>query len=57
MNKTTNLKNHHGKTIASIDDTCANMWKINFTDGTHMEVMAEISGHPLAIPFLMCNGD
>ena len=37
-----------GKTINSIDNSSVNMLKLNFTDGTSIELFSEVSG-PLGL--------
>jgi len=51
LNKAKNKNHIYGKTIQSIDTTCINMWVINFTDGSSIELFTETDG-PLGIPTL-----
>lgn len=40
-----------GKTIDRIDDSCVNVLRFYFTDGTDIEIYAECGSGPSSIPF------
>lgn len=40
-----------GKTVKSVDESCVNCVKIEFTDGTKVSVFAECGSGGLSIPF------
>jgi hypothetical protein len=45
-----------GKTIKSVNCSASNVMLLTFTDGTMLEIWAEIGGWP-TLPFLMVNDD
>lgn len=46
----------HNRTIKTIDKEASNCWRIDFTDGTHIFLWAEISG-PWEVPELFISDE
>lgn len=46
-----------GKTVKSVDESCVNCVKIEFTDGTKASVFAECGSSGFSIPFFVVERD